>query len=161
MGDNIDHDKDEVSVGKPMKYGELIDEISRHCDVRIDVVREVMDAFVDVAVEQIVNNGKFTVPRLFRVKRFLHSGSDSQALGLKEVPERYRLSVSLSGTLRNIAKRAQDYPDLVIDRNNWRDYWKNTSQFKKRSTSRNDESNQDELFEAFLGEDDEDFENDR
>lgn len=105
-----------------MTKSELVRAISENADVRPDVVRDVLSAFTNIAVEEIVNRGALQMDNLFRISNSEWAGYT--AGGGREIPTHTRLSVKLPETLRTLYKHHKDSPDVVIDRDTWRDVLK-------------------------------------
>lgn len=85
-----------------MSRDELVRDVARHTDVRVDVVRLVIDGMVDVAAASIINDGVFTIRDLFRVDSHMWPASRS-GLGMV-VPASSRMVVGLSASIRRTRK---------------------------------------------------------
>lgn len=103
---------------------ELISKISKHTDIRADVVEEVLQGFLDVAVEEIVNKGEFGVRDLFSVSS--HEWSE-YSIGDKKIDSHDRLKIRVSTKIRNLWKlrnSSEEYRDKYITKDNWRKVYK-------------------------------------
>ena len=56
--------------GDTLRKSNLVQAISNDADVRADVVRDVLNALTDIAVEEIVNNGRFIFPSVFSIRPY-------------------------------------------------------------------------------------------
>lgn len=102
---------------------ELISKVSQHTNIRNDAVEQVINGLVDVAVEEIINDGEFNIIELFSVtsKEWNKSYSINNA---EEVPSRPRLIIKISKRLRELWKFRIDIlkgEKGVITKDNWRD----------------------------------------
>lgn len=112
---------------------ELISKISQHTNIRKDAVEEVVNGLVDVAVEEIINDGEFNIIELFSItsKDWKKSYSIN---GETEVPNRPRLIIKLSRRVRDLWKMRIDVlkgEKGVITKDNWRDASKYLIENKK------------------------------
>lgn len=112
---------------------ELIAKISQHTNIRKDAVEQVVDGLIDVAVEEIVNDGEFNIIELFSItsKDWNKSYSINNS---KEVPSRPRLIIKLSRRVRDLWKMRIDMfkgEKGVITKDNWRDANKHVIESKK------------------------------
>lgn|SRR5699024_711427 len=104
---------------RPLKRREVISEISKEADVRIDVVEDVLEAFGNIAIEEIANKGSFSIKSVLSVTSS-EWGAYTAGKDYK-VPKHRRLLVRISRPLRELHKRKVANPDLEITRNNWRE----------------------------------------
>lgn len=108
---------------------EMISEISNELNIRSEVVEVVLNKFIDVTIEKIVNNEEFSLMNVFSVSSHRegnavipanpHSGTES-----KKIVNRKKLRSRLSRTLRTLYRLQNDqFPDkpYIVNRNNWRD----------------------------------------
>lgn len=102
---------------------ELISKVSQHTNFRKDVVEEIIDGLVDVAAEEIVNKGEFSIFEFISITS--KKWSKSYSINNNEsVPSRPRLVIKVSERLRNLWKFRLDELDGeqgVITKDNWRD----------------------------------------
>lgn len=98
---------------------DIVGDVSRQSGIRRDVVKDVLDAFVDVAVEKVVNYGSFRIKNLVSIYatswRSYVSGSGHT------IPPHNRLVARLSSNLRDLFKMKEIDSSTTIDRDNWRD----------------------------------------
>lgn len=104
---------------KGFTRNELVSAISKDADVRADVVKDVIDSFINVAIEEIANKGTFNINNFVKISSYKWAGYTA-GRGY-EVPEHRRLSVKLAASVRNLFKLKNDDPELEITRSNWRD----------------------------------------
>lgn len=100
---------------------QLVKRIAKDLYLREDVVADVLDRFVDIAVEEIVNRGEFKLTRLFSVSSVAYKGYES---GKGYVAPHERLKVRLShgvSRLFQLRQKAYGGSTEVIDRDNWRE----------------------------------------
>lgn len=134
---------------KPLTKKELVTEISKTTRIRRDVVNEVFDGLVDVAMEELSNRGTFQILGLFSVYSTEWKGYTS-GTGAKITPHR-RLRLKLSGNARMLFKMKERNPSVKITRDNWREI---TSKFHARRDKKNDSpEDQDDVFDEMLEED--------
>lgn len=112
---------------------ELISKISQHTNIRKDAVEQVIDGLIDVAVEEIVNDGEFNLIELFSVtsKEWKKSYSINNS---KDVPSRPRLIIKISRRVRDLWKLRIDMfngEKGVITKDNWREANKHVLESKK------------------------------
>lgn len=107
---------------------ELISKVSQHTKLNNAAVELVIEGLIDVAVEEIVNKGEFSIIELFSVTSKDWNKSYS-INGNEKVPSRPRLIVKLSRRLRHLWKIRLDDLDGatdVITKDNWREVNKAT-----------------------------------
>ena len=107
-----------MDADQRMTRAELVRALSEDADVRPDVVRDVLAAFTNIAVSEIVNRGAFQMDNLFRIASSEWAGYT--AGGGHKIPPHSRLSVKLPETLRTLYKYHNDNPEIEIGRDNWR-----------------------------------------
>ena len=100
----------------------IVRQISKDLYLREDIVEEVLDRFVDIAVDEIVNTGEFRIHRLLSV-----STADYKAYqaGKGTVPAHKRLKIRLSDGVNRLFKHRMNKLDGavgVINRDTWRDF---------------------------------------
>lgn len=98
----------------------LVSEISVHKNIRADVVEDVLDGLVDVAIEEIVNTGEFYLRGLLTVKSSHYRGFMG---GKGEVPAQQRINASLGRAVKTLWKiRHNVFGGATgkITRENWR-----------------------------------------
>jgi len=103
----------------------FIKKISEHSNIRQDVVEMIVNSMLDVMVEEIINEGKFSFLGLIHIKSKEWKGY-SFGKGQK-IDNHQRLTISLSKHLKELWKiRFNQFNGEkdVIDRNNWRDIYK-------------------------------------
>lgn len=149
------------------RKGKFIRKVSEHSNIRQDVVEMIVEAMIDVMVDEIVNTGKFSFLGLFHVKSKSWKGY-SFGEG-RTVQDHERLSISLSKHLKELWKIRFDKfdgADDVIDKNNWRDVYreyglrprtKKTDDEKAFTTAQHPDVSEPVSFNPFLDDDDEDF----
>lgn len=108
------------SKKKFMTSKELVRAVSDVADVRADVVEDVINALKDVAMEEIVNKGKFRLHGLFSIKSAYYKGFQSP---MGKIEGGSRLIGSVSNMARSMFKLHADKPHLSITRENWRERW--------------------------------------
>lgn len=106
-------------MAKGFTRNELVSAISKDADVRVDVVKDVLDSFINVAIEEIANKGTFNIKNFVKISSYPWAGYTA-GRGY-EVPKHYRLSVKLAASVRNLFKLKNEDPELEITRSNWRD----------------------------------------
>lgn len=126
---NLDDDK-EYYAG----YNNLVKDISVHIGIKPEIVRYVLDGFIDVAVSYVVNTGELRIPNLFIIKPIFHKGGIFQD---KKGRGRPRLQGKVSPKLRSLWKIRLDELNgdkSVINHQNWRkvyeafpQYWVNNN----------------------------------
>lgn len=139
-------------MGKLTKR-ELISKIAQHTDYRKDVVEEIIDGFVDVAAEEIVNKGEFGMLDFFTItpKEWTKSYTINNN---EEVPQRPRLIIRVSERLRNLWKFRIDSlngEQGVITKDNWREVdvsLRNSKKQAKTKRGNRDSGNTDSRSES-------------
>lgn len=99
----------------------LVKQIARDLYLREDVVADVLDRFVDVAIEEIVNTGEFKLTRFLSVSSVDYKGYES---GKGYVEPHQRLKIRLShGISRLFQLRQKRFGGSTeaITRDNWRE----------------------------------------
>lgn len=105
---------------KFMTSKELVRAVSDKADVRSDVVEDVISALKDVAMEEIVNTGRFRLHGLFSIKSAYYKGFNSP---MGKIEGGSRLIGSVSNMARSMFKLHAEKPHLSITRDNWRERW--------------------------------------
>lgn len=93
---------------------DFITAVSKRSNLRKDVVEDVLQAVVDISIEEIVNNGEFVMKDLFSI-----SSKDYKAYSLAgtHVPAQKRLAVRLSEKLKSFWKLKNEvYPEMDLTR---------------------------------------------
>lgn len=101
-----------------LRKSDLVQAISNDADVRADVVRDVLNALTDIAVEEIVNNGRFIFPSVFSIRPYASTGYTNK---FGEIPPHRRIRGRLSPGLLDLFRYSEDNEDFIVTRNNWRD----------------------------------------
>lgn len=110
-----------------MTNREFMAEVSKRTNLRRDIVEDVFQSAVDIAIEQIVNTGEFTMKDLFTVTSKNYKG---YSLAGTEVPPQKRLAIRLSARIKSFWKlKNSRYPDSEFSRNEWEE----ASRFHKKS----------------------------
>lgn len=128
------------------KKRELIKKISQHTDIRADVVAIILDGFIDVVIEEIVNEGEFGLRQLFEVSS---AEWGSYSINSKhKVAKHRRLKISLSHAVRELWKaRFSEFNGEKghITKDNWQEVLRSrrkpTSSSKNTATTKNDDYN--------------------
>lgn len=107
---------------KSITRKEFIEKVSIHTDFRGDIVEMILDGITDVIIEEIVNNGKFSLKQLFFV-----TSAEWRAYKITEgaeIPKTVRLRVALSETIRELWKIRHSVfggDKDKITKDNWRE----------------------------------------
>lgn len=136
-------------------WQKTIRKISIHSNIRQDVVDHVMKSAVDVIITEIVNKGKFNFLGLFNIKSREWKG---YSLGDRKINNHQRLSVTLSKQLKELWKirfEKLNGEDDVINEDNWRIIYK--TYMTKQSSKNIEKTEENELLNPFLDDDDEDY----
>lgn len=102
----------------------LISRISKHTDIRSDVVEEVLEGFLDVAVEEIIEKGEFGFKDLFSISS--HAWGE-YSIGDKKIESHSRLKIRISTKIRNLWKlknSSEEYSKNYITKDNWKNVYK-------------------------------------
>lgn len=131
----------------------IVRQIAKDLYLREDVVEEVLDRFVDIAIEEIVNKGEFRVHRLLSV-----SVSDYKAYraGKGDVPAHQRLRVRLSDGIHSLFKLRMgkfNGDTSTITRDNWRDFLGSNLQKKRTLNKALSPNSNEDLYNPLLDED--------
>ena len=98
----------------------LVRSIAKDLSLRNDVVEDVLNRLTDIAIEDIVNNGEFSIKNFFSINS---SKWKSYKLNGKEIKSHFRLKVRISRKLKelyhNFGKNSENYG--LLNRNNWKD----------------------------------------
>lgn len=125
----------------------LASRISIHTNVRTDIVEEILDGFIDIVVEDVVNKGEFVLTELFTI-----TSKEWKSSTYEKKPHR-RLVIKISHRINELWKMRHNIfngSTEVINRNNWKQiYYDNAKRYDKNSTEVLDENN------PFLSDDDE------
>lgn len=114
---------------------DFITAVSKRSNLRKDVVEDVLQAVVDISIEEIVNNGEFVMKDLFSI-----SSKDYKAYSLAgtHVPAQKRLTVRFSEKLKSFWKLKNEvYPDFDLTRQELEDALKHHNSTK--STDKSDD----------------------
>lgn len=128
---------------KSFNREDLIKEISYETLVRESVVEEVLEKFVDIAVEQIVNEGSFSLRGLFSINEYETKGGKIVPGQSKPLEARKTLRVKLSTNIKNLYTlqqgRFSDKP-FFINRDNWKSAlsWMKTERASGKDPSKRD-----------------------
>lgn len=107
---------------------DFITAVSKRSNLRKDVVEDVLQAVVDISIEEIVNNGEFVMKDLFSI-----SSKEWKAYSLagREVPAQKRLKIRLSEKLKSFWKLKNEiYPELNLTRQELEDALKHHNSTK-------------------------------
>ena len=145
---------DRKHMSKPnRRKRELIKKISQHTDIRADVVAIILDGFIDVVIEEIVNEGDFGLRQLFEVSS---AEWGSYSINSKhKVAKHTRLKISLSYAVRELWKaRFSEFNGEKghITKDNWRDILR--SRRKPVSSGKNSAKINDDDYNPFIDDDD-------
>ena len=129
----------------------MVKAISRDILLREEVVEAVLDRFLDLAVEEIVNEGEFKVHNLLSVHSSDYKGYKS---GKGEVPPHRRLNLRLSSGVRRLFAHRNANPSASINRDNWREELRrlNSSARKSEKTPVR-KAPEDDFFNPLIDED--------
>mgnify|MGYP001096088117 CR=1 FL=1 len=101
----------------------MVKQIAKDLFLREELVQEVLDKFVDIAIEEIVNEGDFQIHRLFSIVSREYKGYENSK---GRIPATRRLSIRLSSGVHKLyrfsLKPDNDYEKYDINRNNWREF---------------------------------------
>lgn len=128
----------------------IVRQIAKDLYLREDVVEEVLDRFVDIAVEEIVAKGEFKVHRLLSVSTTDYKGYQA---GKGAVPAHKRLRIRLSEGVHRLFKLTQANPSLEVTRDNWKTVLTTAPGAKKTERVALDNSGDGDLFNPLLDED--------
>lgn len=98
----------------------LVSEVSKHTQIRRDVVELVVRGVIDIIASDIANKGGARIPFVLTVKNYEHQGHKN-GIGGTEIKPSDRLAVKISYGIRRLWKRHNE-EGLEITPNNWRDY---------------------------------------
>lgn len=124
-----------MTTNKPMTRRALVREISKGTLVKPDAVEDVLDRFIDIAIEEIANKGVFSMENFFSIYPVQFKG---YKLAGKEIPDHERLRVKLSKKIRDLRKlklgELED-EDGIIGRDNWRKAFQYFQDNKSKKTN--------------------------
>lgn len=133
----------------------LIQRVSKHTDIRTDVVEIILNGFIDIAVEDIVNEGSFGIRQLFEISSAEWNG---YAINSSEiVPKHVRLKIKLSRAVRELWKaRFSDFDGAkgAITKDNWKTILRNRNSRIANARSTRKQSEQDDNYNPFIDDDD-------
>lgn len=107
---------------------DIVNEISKDTLIKPDVVLDVINSLIDIAIEEIVNYGEFQLRNLFTITSYKRSAYDTQ---IGHVPAGETLSLKVSKKvrfLRKIKLTLLNNESGIIGRDNWKravDYYSN------------------------------------
>ena len=128
----------------------LVRRIAKDLFLREDVVEEVLDRFMDLAVEEIVTEGEFKLHRLFSVGSVAYKAYEA---GKGTVPAHRRLRIRLSEGVQYLFKARQANPNLVVTADNWRQLLTDRSTPEKAEAEPLDSSQAGDLYNPLIDED--------
>lgn len=104
-----------------LKRKQIIQKVSKRADVRIDVTRDVINAFIDVAIEEIVNNKYFCLTNVLTVSQSGTKKGYTTSDG-RRIRDHTILRVRITPSLRSLHRLKERFPEVDITMDNWRKY---------------------------------------
>lgn len=107
---------------------DLVKAVSEHTNIRADIVEIILDGFVDVAVEDLMNKGEFSLQSLFNVKS--HDWGEYTFGDGQVSPPKKRLKIRLAHKLHELWKIKEKFfkdSPYAINRHNWKDIYRDYS----------------------------------
>lgn len=96
----------------------IVSEIAEDLYLKDAVVEAVIDRFIDIAVEEVVQKGSFRIPFFLTVSTTEYRGFQA---GKGDVPPQKRLKVSISDGVRKLFHHQQSgATGATVTRDNWK-----------------------------------------
>lgn len=115
-----------------MRFPYLVSQISQMTNVAPDAVKDVLWAFIDISVEELVNRKRVLIPELaVMTARWVESSSTVPTTGEK-VHGYWRINSRARSGLKLLMRALKRNPSLVINRNNWKDVVKDQYDFDNK-----------------------------
>lgn len=97
---------------------DIVREIGYDLYLQEVVVREVLDRFSDILIEEVVNHGEADIHHIFHIKNTQYKGFNA---GKGEVKPHKRLRARLSAGLTKLFQHKDKNPEIEVTKDNWHD----------------------------------------
>lgn len=115
-----------------MRFPYLVSQISQMTNVAPDAVKDVLWAFIDISVEELVSRKRVLIPELaVMTARWVESSSTVPTTGEK-VHGYWRITSKARSGLKLLMRALKRNPNLSINRNNWKDVVKDQYDFDRK-----------------------------
>lgn len=121
---------------------ELSRKVAEHSGYKIEFVRDVIDALIDVMVAEIANTGDFKMRNIFSISSSPVRGYKS---GIAEVKPYQRLNVRLSSQVKTLFKFSQE-SGISISPDSWIDVFRALEEMESREKDSNSSSGKSSTF---------------
>lgn len=123
---------------------ELSRKVAEHSGYKIEFVRDVIDALIDVMVAEIANTGDFKMRNIFSISSSPVRGYKS---GIAEVKPYQRLNVRLSSQVKTLFKFSQE-SGITISPDSWIDVFRALEEMEEREKKNESKSSYSTSFES-------------
>lgn len=129
---------------------DLITEISRDVQIKREVVKIILESFINIAIREIVTKGDFLLKDLFSVKTAKWKGYE--AGNGQTVPDHTRLRIKISDKVRRLYKYQQK-AKAPINQHNWQTALSFYDQKAQEEKNNNNKTTVDDYLDQLINDD--------